>query len=218
MKTKLIAEFIGTAFLTMIVFGSGIMGVNLSQGNLAIALLANTLATGFGLFVLIQCLGPISGAHMNPVVSLVEMFWGRLSKKEFMFYTLVQYAGAIAGTALTHVMFNLPILQISTTERFGTHLWISEVIATFGLICTIGLAGKKHVEFAPLSVAAYIMAGYWFTSSTCFSNPAITFSRILTDTFAGMAPGGALPMTISQVVGAHLSYVVLKKSGFLNLP
>lgn len=211
MKTKLIAEFIGTAFLTMIVFGSGIMGQNLSQGNVAIALLVNTLTTGFGLFVLIQCLGPISGAHLNPIVSMVEMFWGRLTKKEAGLYSVVQIFGALIGTFLTHIMFNLPVLQISTNERYGAHLWVAEVIATFGLICTIGLAGKKHVEFAPLSVAAYIMAGYWFTSSVCLTNPAITLARLFTNTFAGMAPNGLAGMLISQVVGASLSYYLLKR-------
>lgn len=211
MKRKLLSEFFGTMFLTMIVFGSGIMGMNLSQGNIALALLCNTLATGFGLFVLIQCLGPVSGAHMNPAVSLVEMMWGRLTKKEFISYTGVQIPGALSGVILTHVMFNLPVLQISTTERFGMNLWVSEFIATFGLICVIALAGKKHVEFAPLSVAAYIMSGYWFTSSTCFSNPAVTIARIFTDTFAGMAPAGLIGMLISQLFGAVTGYFVIRK-------
>ena len=211
MKIKLWSEFMGTAFLTMIVFGSGIMGVNLSQGNTAIALLANTLATGAGLFVLIQCLGPVSGAHLNPVVTLVEMFWGRISKSESLAYIFVQFLGAIFGTIITHLMFNLPIMQISTTERFGVHLWVSEFVATFGLICVIALAGKKHVEFAPMSVAAFIMSGYWFTSSTCFSNPAITFGRIFTDTFAGMAPNGFIAFVIAQVLGALLGFFLIRK-------
>jgi glycerol uptake facilitator-like aquaporin len=211
MKIKLWSEFIGTAFLTMIVFGSGIMGVNLSQGNTAIALLANTLATGAGLFVLIQCLGPVSGAHLNPVVTLVEMLWGRISNSESLAYIFVQFLGAIFGTIITHLMFNLPIMQISTTERFGVHLWVSEFVATFGLICVIALAGKKHVEFAPMSVAAFIMSGYWFTSSTCFSNPAITFARIFTDTFAGMAPNGFIAFVIAQVLGALVGFFLIRK-------
>lgn len=211
MNRKLIAEFMGTAFLTMIVFGSGIMGQSLSQGNVALALLCNSLATGAGLFVLIQCLGPISGAHMNPVVSLVEMMWGRITKIEFFSYISIQIAGALLGMVLTHVMFNLPVVQISTTERFGIHLWISEIIATFGLICVIALAGKKHVEFAPISVAAYIMAGYWFTSSTCFSNPAVTIARVFTDTFCGMAPNGLIGMVGAQFAGAVLGFLIIRK-------
>lgn len=210
MKRKLLSELFGTMFLTMIVFGSGIMGQSLAQGNVAIALLCNSLATGAGLFVLIQCLGPISGAHINPAVSLVEMLWGRLTKAEFFSYVGVQVLGAILGTLLTHVMFNLPVIQISTTERFGMNLWISEIIATFGLICVIALAGKKHVEFAPVSVAAYIMAGYWFTSSTCFSNPAVTLARMLTDTFCGMAPNGFFPMVIAQVMGASAGFFIIR--------
>lgn len=211
MNRKLVAEFIGTAFLTMIVFGSGIMGQSLAQGNVAIALLCNSLATGAGLFVLIQCLGPISGAHMNPVVSLVEMMWGRITKIDFLSFVSVQIAGALLGVILTHVMFNLPVVQISTTERFGMHLWVSEIIATFGLICVIALAGKKHVEFAPISVAAYIMAGYWFTSSTCFSNPAVTIARVFTDTFCGMAPDGLIGIVVAQFVGALLGFFAIKK-------
>ena len=212
MKQKFFAEFFGTAFLLMIVVGSGIMGESLAQGNVAIALLANSLATGAGLFVLIQSLGSISGAHFNPVVSLTEMFWGRLSKKSLLIYWLAQFAGAVLGIYLVHAMFKLDILQISTKERFGPHLWISEIITTFGLICTIALAGKKNVEFAPLSIASYITAAYWFTSSTSFANPAVSFARMLTNTFCGIAPNGVLPFILAQVAGAMLAFFALRKA------
>jgi glycerol uptake facilitator-like aquaporin len=154
MKTKVVAEFIGTAFLVMIVIGSGVMAQNLFQGNSGLALLANSIATGAGLFVLIQCLGPISGSHLNPVVSFIEMLWGRLSKRETAFYVFAQMVGAYIGVIFTHLMFNLTTFQLSAVERSGLNLAFSEVIATFGLISVVALAGKKHVEFAPLSVAA----------------------------------------------------------------
>lgn len=210
MKAKLMSEFLGTAFLVMIVLGSGIMGQTLFPAQTGLALLANSLATGAGLFVLIQCLGPISGAHMNPVVSLIELLWGQLDRKLIIGYVLAQMAGAYFGVILTHGMFNIEVFQLSTIERSGSHLLISEVIATFGLIATIALAGKKHVEFAPLSVAAYITSAYWFTSSTSFANPAMTFARVFTNTFGGMALEHYLPFVVAQTVGALLAWVVLK--------
>jgi glycerol uptake facilitator-like aquaporin len=194
----------------MIVVGSGIMGENLAQGNEAIALLANSVATGAGLFVLIQSLGPISGAHFNPVVSLIECLWGRLSRKQMLAYWAVQISGAVVGVLVTHFMFHQAIFQVSQKNRFGAHLWASEVIATFGLIGTIALAGRKHVELAPLSIAAYITAAYWFTSSTSFANPAVTFARMLTNTFCGIAPAGVLPFIAAQIVGALSAFVVVR--------
>lgn len=216
MRIALLAEFLGTAFLVMIVFGSGIMGVNLSQGNVAIALLVNSLATGAGLFVLIQCLGTLSGAHLNPVVSVAELLWGKLELKKFFYYIIAQNLGALVGVFLTHLMFQQEILQISTVARNGSHLWISEVIATFGLICVVALAGKKHVEFAPLAVALYITAGYWFTSSSCFANPAVTFARVFTNTFSGIAPANAAAYITSQFAGAILAYFILGGKRGLN--
>lgn len=210
MKTKFFSEFFGTAFLLMVVIGSGIMGENLSGGNVGIALLANSIATGAGLFVLIQSLGHISGAHFNPVVSLVELLWRRLSFTDFLLYLGAQFSGAYLGVLLSHVMFNLPIFDISEVQRSGIHLWISEIIATFGLISVIALSGKKHVEFAPLSIAAYIMGAYWFTSSTSFANPAVTFARSLTNTFTGIAPEGAIPFVLAQILGALLAFGALK--------
>lgn len=216
MKQKFIAEFLGTAFLVAIVFGSGIMGESLSQGNVAIALLANSLATGAGLFVLIHTLGSISGAHFNPVVSFVEMLWGRLDKRSFSLYLIAQLTGGIAGVVITHLMFNQSILQISSKVRYGSNLWISEVVATFGLISVVALAGRKHVEFAPLSIAAYITSAYWFTSSTSFANPAVTFARMFTDTFCGIAPTGVLPFIGSQIIGALLAYLLFRKESRIS--
>lgn len=211
MKQKIISEFLGTAFLLMIIVGSGIMGEKLANGNEAIALLANSLATGAGLFVLINALGSISGAHFNPIVSLVEMLWGRLDRKSLFAYWMAQFLGAIVGVLLTHIMFNQSIFQVALKNRNEPHLWFSEIIATFGLICTIALSGRKHVEFAPLSIALYIVAAYWFTSSTSFANPAVTFARMLTNTFCGIGPAGVIPFTIAQIIGAILAFVLLRK-------
>ncbi len=210
MKIIFWAELIGTAFLVMIVLGSGAMAQNLFPGQPGAALLANSLATGAGLYALIQTLGSISGAHLNPVVSLIECLWSRINKKEFLLYTSAQMIGAYLGVLSVHLMFNLPVLIISTIERSGFHLIYSDVIATFGLIMVIALSGKKHVEAAPMSVAAYIGAGYWFTSSTAFTNPAVTFARMFTNTFGGMSPDHFLPFVAAQVGGALLAWFVLR--------
>lgn len=210
MKVKFFGEFIGTAFLVMIVLGSGIMGQTLFASQTGLALLANSIATGAGLFVLIQCLGPVSGAHMNPVVSLVEVLWGRLDRISLVAYISAQIAGATLGVILTHFMFNQTLMQVSTIDRSGMNLLFSEAIATFGLICVVGLAGKKHVEFAPLSVAAYIVSAYWFTSSTSFANPAVTFARMLTNSFGGMAPANYLPYVGFQLLGGLCAGILIK--------
>ncbi|MES2525482.1 MAG: MIP/aquaporin family protein [Bdellovibrionota bacterium] len=211
MKAKLIAEFSGTAFLVMIVLGSGMMAQNLFQGHAGLALLANSLATGAGLFVLIQCLGHISGAHLNPVVSIVEVLWRRMCPRMASLYVGAQMTGAYLGVILAHIMFDQKMFQVSVIERSGIHLWISELIATFGLICVVGLSGKKHVEFAPVSVALYIMSAYWFTSSTSFANPAVTFARLFTNTFGGMSPEYYLPFILAQLTGGVLAWFVLSK-------
>ncbi len=208
MRQKVVAEFVGTAFLLAIVVGSGIMGESLAGGNTAIALLTNSLATGAGLFVLIQCLGPVSGAHFNPVVSLVEALWGRLGRKALFAYWAAQFLGAVVGVLAAHGMFHEAIFQLSTKNRAQPHLWFSEVVATFGLIGTISLAGRKHVEFAPLSIAAYVTAAYWFTSSTSFANPAVTVARMLTDTFCGIGPAGVIPFIIAQLTGGILAFLL----------
>lgn len=210
MRQKVISEFLGTAFFLMIVVGSGIMGETLAQGDQSIALLANSLATGAGLFVLIQNLGPISGAHFNPLVSLVEALWGRLDRKSLVVYGLAQFSGAVFGVLLTHISFGLEALQLSHKNRAAPGLWLSEVVATLGLIATIALAGRKRVEFAPMSVAAYIMAAYWFTSSTSFANPAVTLARMFTGTFCGIAPNGVIPFIVAQGVGALFAFFLLR--------
>lgn len=212
MKSKLIAEFFGTAFLLAIVVGSGIMGETLANGNTAIALLANSLATGAGLFVLIQCLGPISGAHFNPVVSLVEALCGKIARKDLLGYWAAQLTGAIVGVLIAHAMFHQTIFQISSKPRIGFHFLISEMVATSGLIFTIALAGKKRVELAPLTIAAYITAAYWFTSSTSFANPAVTIARMFTDTFSGISPVGVAPFIAAQLIAGLLAFQLLKRN------
>lgn len=197
-----LSEFVGTAFLLMIVAGSGIMGESLAAGNGAVALLANSLATGAGLFVLIQCLGPVSGAHFNPVVTLAEFLWGRLKRRDLLPYWLAQFVGAYVGILLAHAMFGLPLFQVAGKHRAELHLYFSEFIATLGLLGTIALAGKKRVEWGPLSIAAYITSAYWFTSSTSFANPAVTLARAWTDTFCGIAPGGVPGFMVAQLLAA----------------
>lgn len=211
MNTKFLSEFFGTAFLLMIVVGSGIMGETLANGNEAIALLANSLATGFGLFVLIQSLGSLSGSHFNPVVSFIEMLWGRLNKKEMIIYWSAQFSGAILGVVIAHLMFEQDLIQISVKDRNEIRFGISEVVATFGLVSTIALAGKKHVEFAPMTIAAFITSAYWFTSSTSFANPAVTLARAFTNTFCGIAPSGITMFIVAQFLGATLSFCILRK-------
>jgi glycerol uptake facilitator-like aquaporin len=198
LSRKFAAEFIGTAFLLAIVVGSGIMGVNLSQGNNAVALLGNTLATTAGLIFLILSFGGISGAHFNPAVTVLE----KLPLKETLIYLLAQISGAIFGVSLANVMFELPILFPSTKIRTGFSQYLSEFISTFGLIMVIRLGSKFHQRFVPFMVAAYITAAYWFTSSTSFANPAVTIARSLSDTFAGIRPTDVIPFIGSQVLGA----------------
>lgn len=210
MKQKFTSEFIGTMFLVMMVFGSGIMSSSLFLNNEGFALFVTSIATGTGLFALIQCLGQLSGCHINPVISLVEFLWGRLKRKELFLYWLAQITGALTGVALVHLMFDMPVIQVSTTERTGLYLVISEFIATFGLICVIALAGRKSVDFAPLTVSAYVISAYWFTSSTGFVNPAITIARSFTDTFCGMAPSGIYYFIIAEFAGALVAYFVLR--------
>lgn len=208
---RILAEFFGAAFLLMVVVGSGVMGEKLAGGNAAIVLLVNSIATGAGLLVIIQCLGPISGAHLNPVVSLVEMLWGRLKKRYLIGYVIAQTLGAIGGVLLVHAMFGLPLLEVSEKHREGFSLLLSEFIATFGLICVISLPGRKHVEWIPFSVAAYITSAYWFTSSTAFANPAVTIARTFTNTFCGIAPSGICGFMIAQLLGSLAAFLLVKK-------
>jgi glycerol uptake facilitator-like aquaporin len=201
---RLAAEGVGSFFLFACVIGSGIMAERLAGGNVAVALLANAIATGAILFVLIAMLGPISGAHMNPAVSLVAASRRELSSADAAAYIGVQIAFGILGAWAAHLMFDLPILQWSTKVRSGLGQFAGEAIATFGLILTILGTVKHRREWVPASVALYITAAYWFTSSTSFANPAITLARSLTDTFAGIAPRD-VPMFIgAQLTGAAL--------------
>ena len=197
-----VSEFVGTALLLAIVAGSGIMGETLGAGNAAVALLGNSIATGAGLYVLITLLGPISGAHFNPVVSL--MFWklGHLNLKKMLGYWACQITGAIAGIWLTHLMFGLPIIQESTKARTGLGIWASEFISTLVLLSVIRIGDKEAKDRVPMLVALTVTAGYWFTSSTFFANPAVALARSLTNTFVGIAPRDVLGFVIAEVLAA----------------
>ena len=202
MTRKLISEAIGSFFLFATVIGSGVMGDSLSGGNVAVALLGNTMATGAMLFVLITMLGPISGAHFNPAVSLVMRLRGELSTAGLAAYTLAQIGGGVLGVWAAHVMFAMPVVQFSHHARTGTGQWLGEFIATFGLLLTILGTIKSRPQWVPVSVALYITAAYWFTSSTSFANPAITVVRSMSDSFAGIAPHDVPMFVLAQLVGA----------------
>ena len=209
---KYIAEFIGTYFLVATVIGSGLMADNLSNGNNAVALLGNTLATGSILYVLITIFGPLSGAHFNPIVSLVFYLRNEIQLKIFVFFSILQVLGGLFGTFLTHYIFEIDIIQVSTNVRGELPLLISEMIATFGLIITILLTLRSKGNVA-IAVALFITAGYWFTSSTSFANPAVTIARIFTDTFTGISPKSIPFFILGQTIGAYLAYIFDK---FLN--
>ena len=180
LSRRLLAEGLGTAALLAIVVGSGIMGANLADGNAAIALLANSLATGFGLFVLISIFGPLSGAHFNPVVSGMALRQGTIEHRVFMSYVLVQVIAAVVGVWLAHAMFGVPVLDVGTQQRNGLAQWTSEMVATAGLVFVIRGTANRRTEFVAAAVGAYIAAAYWFTASTSFANPAVTIARSLT--------------------------------------
>lgn len=199
---RLFAEWLGTAFLLAIVVGSGIMGERLSGGNDAIALLGNTLATGAGLCVLILIFGPISGAHFNPAVTLCFALRGQLGVGEAASYVSVQIVGGLFGAVVAHVMFTEPLLAAATTSRFGLGQWVGEFVATFGLIATILGCLSWRPSAVPYAVGLFITAGYWFTSSTSFANPAVTIARSFTDTFSGIQPGHAPAFIVAQILGA----------------
>jgi glycerol uptake facilitator-like aquaporin len=204
---KAAAEGIGTALLLAIVVGSGIMGERLANGNLAVALLANSLATGAGLYVLIVMLGPVSGAHFNPVVSGVSAWEGQLPARICAVYMLAQVSGAFAGVVAAHAMFGLPLLQVSAHLRPTPGEGLGEVIATFGLVLVILLLSRFRREAIPVAVAGFITSAYWFTSSTSFANPAVTLARATTNTFAGISPG-SVPLFIGgQIVGGAAATV-----------
>ena len=199
---RLGAEFLGTAFLLATVIGSGIMGERLSGGNVAIALLGNTLPTGAILFVLITMLGPISGAHFNPAVTAMFALRKELSAVEAVNYVVAQVLGAILGVFAAHLMFEETVLQISTRLRAGPAQWFSEWVAAFGLVVTILLTLKANRAAVAASVGLYITAAYWFTASTSFANPAVTIARALSNTFAGIRPHDVVPFILAQMIGA----------------
>jgi glycerol uptake facilitator-like aquaporin len=207
---RLAAEALGAFFLFACVIGSGIMAANLSGGNDAVALLGNTIATGAMLFVLITIFGPISGAHMNPAVSLVAASRGELGWAEAAAYIAAQLVFGILGAWAAHLMFDLPTLQVSVKARTGLGQWVGEAIATFGLILTILGTVRHRPQWVPAAVGLYITAAYWFTSSTSFANPAITVARSLSDTFAGIAPHDVPLFIAAQLTGAALAAIAAR--------
>lgn len=204
---RLVAEALGSAALLATVVGSGIMGVALADGNDGIALLANAGATAAILFVLISLLGPISGAHFNPAVTLAMRLRGDIRSREAGLYVLLQCVGAVAGVLLAHALFEQALWQPGDRIRSGAAQWLSEGVATFGLVLTILLALQQRVAAIPALVAAYIFAAYWFTASTSFANPAVTLARALTRSFAGIAPADAPAFIAAQLAGAALAVV-----------
>lgn len=208
LRKTMLAEAIGSLFLFATVIGSGIMAEKLAGGNVAIALLGNTLATGAILFVLITMLGAISGAHFNPAVTLVARLRGEIATVPALAHVLAQLMGGILGVWIAHLMFDLPIWQISEKVRTGPGQWAGEAVATFGLIFTILGTVRMRPQWVPASVALYITAAYWFTSSTSFANPAITIARSLSNSFAGIAPSSVPAFILAQLVGALAAYAV----------
>jgi len=207
---KLMAEALGTAFLLATVIGSGIMGESLSDGNVAIALLANTIATGAILTVLITALGPVSGAHFNPAVSLAFRMEKAITTPHTLAFIAAQIIGAIAGCWAAHAMFGQQILQISETVRTGPDLWFSEGVATFGLVFIILAVVRVNLAAVPMAVGLYITAAYWFTASTSFANPAVTLARSISDTFAGIRPMDAPAFIIVQMLAGVLAVWVYR--------
>lgn len=199
---KLVSEALGTGLLLAAVVGSGIMGDRLAGGNVAIALLANTIATGAALVVLIFTFGPISGAHLNPAVTLSDASQGGLPWREVPLFIGAQVIGALCGVALAHAMFGEPILQTSATVREGAGQFISEIVATFGLVAVIFGCARRKPEAVPWAVGLYITSAYWFTASTSFANPAVTIARAASDTFAGIRPGDVPTFILAQLLGA----------------
>jgi glycerol uptake facilitator-like aquaporin len=207
---RAVAEGIGTAILLAAIVGSGIMAERLAGGNEALALLCNAIATGAILTTLILIFGPVSGAHFNPVVTLAFAIRGDLGHRSLALYWISQFVGAIAGVWLAHLMFELPVLQVSIKERWGSGQWIAEFIATFGLILTILGCLARAPSAIPLAVGLYITSAYWFTASTSFANPAVTVARSLSNTFAGIAPVGVPAFLAAQLIGVIAALVLVR--------
>lgn len=210
LKRRAVAEGVGTALLLATVVGSGIMGERLAGGNVAIALLANTLATASALSALILTFGPVSGAHFNPVVTVADAAQKGLSWRDVPVYILAQILGAFAGVGAADIMFGEAVFSASTHVRQGSGQWVSEIIATFGLLAVIWGCSRRRPTAIPFAVGAYIAAAYWFTASTSFANPAVTLARTMTDTFAGIRPQDAPGFILAQVVGAILATVLFQ--------
>ena len=205
------AEAIGTALLVAVVVGSGIYAQRLSPDDVGLQLLENSIATGAALVALILALGPVSGAHLNPVVTLADRVLGGIATADALVYMAAQVAGACIGTMLANLMFELPAVTVSTQTRSSGALWLSEVLATFGLLLVIlGVVRSGRTQVAAFAVGGYIAAAYWFTSSTGFANPAVTIGRSLTDTFAGIAPSSVPAFVVAQVAGGLLAVVVAR--------
>ncbi|MBO6506582.1 MAG: aquaporin family protein [Kordiimonadaceae bacterium] len=211
MRQKLLAEFIGTLFLLATVVGSGIMAENLAGGNVALALWGNTAATGAILVVLILVFGPISGAHFNPAVTLVMLARGDIDRTGAAAFILTQIIGGIAGVMLAHAMFDVEIVQASVKNRASIGQWISEGVATFGLLMAILGCLRHRAEAVPYAVGLYITAGYWFTASTSFANPAVTIARSMTDSFSGILASDVPAFIAAQLMGAFLAFFVFKQ-------
>ena len=212
---KTIAEAVGTATLLLAVIGSGVMATNLSK-DVGVQLTINSAATGLILYILITLLGPISGAHFNPVVTAIQLFKKNITASLAAAYLAAQLVGAVIGVAIANFIFNLPIIEISQKDRTGAELFVSEILATAGLVFIIFTAiAQKSEAKIPVLVGAYISAAYFFTSSTSFANPAVTVARTLSDTFGGIAPGSVLPFIAAQIIGAALGLVL---TTFINSP
>jgi glycerol uptake facilitator-like aquaporin len=207
---RIVSEFLGTGFLVAAVVGSGIMGERLAGGNIAIALLANSIATGAALVALILTFGPTSGAHFNPAVTLVDAMERGVSWTVAGCYIPAQFSGAVGGTFVAHAMFGLPTISVSHHVRGGHAQVFSEFAATFGLLCVIWGCSRVRSEMVPFAVAAYIIAAYWFTASTSFANPAVTVARSLSDTFAGIRPVDVPPFIVAQFLGAFAATVLFR--------
>jgi glycerol uptake facilitator-like aquaporin len=207
---RLVAEFTGTAFLVAAVVGSGVMAERLANGNLALALLANTIATGAALVALIFTFGGISGAHFNPVVTIMDAFERGLPWRETPYYVLAQILGGMTGAVVAHLMFGLPAISFSQHARTGAAQDFSEFVATFGLMCVIWGCSRPRSNAVPFAVAAYITAAYWFTASTSFANPAVTIARALSDTFAGIRPADAPGFVAAQFLGGFAATLVCR--------
>ena len=206
---KCVGEFLGTAMLLCAVVGSGIMAERLSGGNIAVALLANTIATGAALATLILTFAHVSGAHFNPVVTFTDAVIGELSLREAFYYTGFQILGAISGVAIANLMFGLEVFNLSTKVRSGPAQWLGEFVATFGLIGVIISVSRRYsVPFVAVGVSAYITAAYWFTSSTSFANPAVTIARSLSNTFAGISPTDAPAFILAEILGAAAASII----------